>query len=150
MIKHFDTIENFHVAAYKGDINSTIDVTRFDLFASSVTGNLREIPTLQHALQMHVLRSAFPSGWVRRNTLSAENRPVVSELGWNMIPEEDGLTLKWTEHKNIPDHLQLANIIKTCKCDCIRAKCLNCICVKMKYKCLTFCNCKLMSVTADS
>ena len=94
MIKHFDTIEKFIVVAYKGDINSTIDVTRFDSFASSVTGNLREIPTSRNALQMHVLRSAFPSGWVRRNTLSAENRPVVSELGWNMIPEEDCFTLK--------------------------------------------------------
>ena len=26
--------------------------------------------------------------------LSAENRVVVSELGWNMIPEEDCFTLK--------------------------------------------------------
>ena len=32
------------VAAYKGDMNSTIDVTRFNLFASLVTGNLREFP----------------------------------------------------------------------------------------------------------
>ena len=115
VIKHFDTIEKFIVAAYKGDISSTIDVTRFDLFASSATGNLREIPPSRNALQMHVLRSAFQSGWVWGNTLSAENCPLVSEWGWNMIPEEDRLTLKWTEHKNIPDHLQLANVIKTCK-----------------------------------
>ena len=96
MINDFDTIENFIVAAYKGDINSTIDATCFDLFASSVTGNLREIPTSRNALQMHVLRSTFPSGWVRGNTLSAENCPVVSEWGWNMIPEEDCLTLKFS------------------------------------------------------
>ena len=57
---------------------------------------------------------------------------------------------KWSEHKYIPDNLQLANIIKTCKCDCIRAKCLNCICVKMKYKCLSFCNCKLICLSQQT
>ena len=150
VIERFDTIGKFIVAAYKGDISSTIDVTRFDLFASSATGNLREIPPSRNALQMHVLRSAFQSGWVWGNTLSAENCPLVSEWGWNMIPEEDRLMLKWTEHKNIPDHLQLANIIKTCKCNRIRAKCLNCVCGKMKYKCLTFCNCKRICLSQQT
>ena len=75
VIKHFDTKEKFFVAAYRGDINSTVDVTRFDLFASSATGNLREIPPWTNALQMHVLPSAFQSCWVWGNTLSAENCP---------------------------------------------------------------------------
>ena len=151
VIERFDTIGKFIVAAYKGDMNSKLmshAINCLLLWRLEISG--RSHLHGSNALQMHVLRSAFQSGWVWSNTLSAENCPLKSEWGWNMIPEEDRLTLKWTEHKNIPNHFQLTNIIKTCTCNRIRAKCLNCVCGKMKYKCLRFFNCKLICLSRQT
>ena len=59
------------------------------------------------------------------NTLSATNPPPVTDWGWEIVPEEERLTFKWTLHTQIPEKLMLAHIIKTCKCNQTKAKCLN-------------------------
>ena len=85
-----------------------IDANRFDLFSTSAA----EIPPSKNALKLHIMRSAYQSGWVWRNTLSASTPPSVLEWGWEIVQDEDQLTLKWVEEIPIPEYLMLANVIK--------------------------------------
>ena len=94
-----------------------IDANRFDLFSTSAAGNLREIPSSKNALKFHIMQSAYLSGWVWRNTLSASTPPSVLELGWEIVQEEDQFSLKWVKEIPIPEYLMLANVIETCKCN---------------------------------
>ena len=69
---------------------SNIGATRFDLFITLTAG----IPPSRNALQIHILKSAYQSGWVRGNTLSATNPPLVTDWGWEIVPEEEPLISK--------------------------------------------------------
>ena len=58
---NLQTIEKFVIGAFLSDIHagSTIDETRYKLFLSSTSNNLRELPPWMDALEQHVLRSAY-------------------------------------------------------------------------------------------
>ena len=110
--RHLGVIEKLVIAVYRGDTGVDIDANRFDLFSTSAAGNVREIPPSKNALKLHIMRSAYQSGWVWRNTLSASTPPSVLEWGWEIVQDEDQLTLKWVEEIPIPEYLMLANVIK--------------------------------------
>ena len=59
-------IEKFVMSAFSSDVHAgnTINETRYSIFLSSTSNNLREIPPCKDALEHHVLRSAYQAGWI--------------------------------------------------------------------------------------
>ena len=48
----------------------SVNEARFQIFTLSVSGNLRELPLSRSSLTLHVMRSAYQSGWILDNTVS--------------------------------------------------------------------------------
>ena len=142
---HMNTIEQFVVAAFAPRAGAVKDINqiRYQMFTDSISGSLRDLPPSRSALEMHVLRSSFQSGWVWGNTISARTPPPVDEWEWVLDVEQERLQIKWTESDGVPS-VALADLVKTCKCKSSTALCVSCSCGKRKFKCLKYCNCKLI------
>ena len=61
---------------------SSVNKARFQIFNSSVSGNLRELPPSRSSLTFHVMRSPYQSGWIWGNSVSEKACPPVAEWGW--------------------------------------------------------------------
>ena len=132
-------IERFINHCYGFENLESVDEVRFQLFNTTVTDNLRELPPCQASLKLHILRSAFQSGWVWGNTVSQQEMPPVTQWGWH-LDQNDKLRILWYPDNPIPEGLNLLDVIKSCKCRL--ALCNNCTCARMKAACLKLCNCK--------
>ena len=79
---HMNTIEQFVVAAFAphatAGVAKDINQTRFQMSSDLISGIIRDLPPSRRALEMHVLRSGFQSGWVWGNTISARTPPPVA------------------------------------------------------------------------
>ena len=119
-----------------------VDEVRYKIFKSSVSGNLRELPPCLTSLKLHVLRSAYQSGWVWGNTLSQSEMPAINDWGWTINPVSNTLQIQWYKENLNTGQITLLDLLKTCKCKKTAALCTNCNCAKQKFACLKFCNCK--------
>ena len=143
----FKTMEKFVTAAFTCDKVTSINEARYEMFSSSANNNLRDLPLTENALRMHILRSAYQSGWVWGNSLSQKLPTPVTQWGWVMVPEQNRLHIKWQDINNDSNNVSLATIVKTCSCRSTKATCTNCMCGKNGFKCLKYCNCKRMCLT---
>ena len=80
---HMNIIQQFVVAAFASHatagVAKDINQTRFQMSSDLISGIIRDLPPSRRALEMHVLRSVFQSGWVWGNTISARTPPPVAE-----------------------------------------------------------------------
>ena len=140
---NFGVIAEFVKSAYSNERGLTLNELRFMLFSSSPSGNLRELPPSESALQQHILRSTYQAGWVWGNTLSQRPLPPVTDCGWKMNSSNNKLVMKWTDTADqMSTMMSLSNLLKTCKCAKSTTECINCSCGRAGLKCLMFCNCK--------
>ena len=134
-------IERFVNHGYGQTNLHSVDESRFTIFTSLVSGNLRELPPTKKSLELHVMRSAYQSGWVWGNTLSQEICPSLTEWGW-VCSNGINLQIEWYRRDSISETMTLAKLIKTCKCKKSSTSCKRCNCAKHKFACLKFCGCK--------
>ena len=136
----FPAVEEFVAYSFGLKDQKSVDEARFEIFRSSSAGNLRELPPSQNSLKLHVLRSAYQSGWVWGNTLSSQDLPLLTDWGWK-YDENSRIRIHWFKEDLNSGRMKLLELIKTCKCE-IGARCLNCSCGKKYFLCLSYCNCK--------
>ena len=136
----FPAVEEFVAYSFGLKNQKSVDEAKFEIFRSSSAGNLRELPPSQNSLKLHVLRSAYQSGWVWGNTLSSQDLPLLTDWGWK-YDENSRIRIHWFKEDLNSGRMKLLELIKTCKCK-IDARCLNCSCGKKDFLCLSYCNCK--------
>jgi len=135
-------IEKFVNYCY-GQVNEeSINEASYQIFSSLVSGKLRQIPPSRNSLILHIMRSAYQSGWIWGNTLSEMACPPVTDWGWTIHEDRSRIGIVWYEKESGSDVMTLAKLIKTCKCKRSATACRNCHCSKLDFACLRFCNCK--------
>ena len=78
-------IERFVNYCYGYGGIQSINSVRFRIINTSVSKNLRELPPCFVSLKLHVLRSAFQSGWIWGNTVSNKQIPALTEWAGKWI-----------------------------------------------------------------
>ena len=74
----------------------SLETARYFMYKGSTSNKFRELPPAKDSLYLHVLRSAFQSGWVWGNTLTQNSRvPSVEEFGWILDLTENHIFMKW-------------------------------------------------------
>ena len=111
----FPVIEKFVAYLFGQKDQNLVDIARYTLFSSSPKSNLRELPPSQNALKQHVLRSAYQSGWVWGNTLSSQEVPPLTDMGWT-YDENKMLRMHWFNEDVNSSSVKLMELLKTCKC----------------------------------
>ena len=101
------------IAFGQNDQNS-VDNARYIIFSSSPNSNLRELPPSQTALKEHVLRNAYQSGWIWGTTLSSQEVPPLTDMGW-IYNENKMLQMHWFNEDVNSSSMKLMELIKTCK-----------------------------------
>ena len=147
----FPVIEKFIDYSFGQNDQNSVDNARYIIFSSSPNSNLRELPPSQTALKEHVLRSAYQSGWIWGTTLSSQEVPPLTDMGW-IYNENKMLQMHWFNEDVNSSSMKLMELIKTCKCKvkarCINffctffARCINCNCGNKNILCWKYCNCK--------
>ena len=140
-------IQQFLLFCY-GKTLTFINEFRFRRFYSSVSGNLRELPPCERNLKLHILRSSFESrrGW--GNLLNGRQCLALTDWGW-LIQVDETLQIKWFED-NVNVGVSLDQLIKTCMYKQSVKSCENCFCLKSKFSCLIFCDCRQACTTSTS
>ena len=142
IVNNMAEIEQFVNHCYGQAQIQSVNEARFQMFTSSVSGNLRELPPSRNSLELHIMRSAYQSGWIWGNTLSQAVCPPVTEWGW-LCANGISLEIEWyRRNSGISEVMTLAKLIKTCKCKQSNTSCKRCNCSRLKFGCLKFCNCK--------
>ena len=94
---------------------SSVNKARFQIFTSSVSGNLRELPPSRSSLTLHVMRSPYQSGWIWGNSVSEKACPPVAEWGW-FCTDGVRIQIEWCKLDAGLELMTLATLVKTCKC----------------------------------
>ena len=89
-----------------------VNELKYEIFVSSSSNELRDIPPSLDALSPHVCLSAFQAGWIWGNSVSQAACPS-AQWGWVVLQDE--LHIKWTTDVRA---LYLEELTKICKCDC--------------------------------
>ena len=103
-------IELFVSHCYGQTDISSINEARFQIFTSSVSGNLRELPPSRSSLTLHVMRSAYQSGWIWGNSVSKKACPPVAEWGW-FCTDEVRLQIEWCKLDTDLELMALATLV---------------------------------------
>ena len=89
---------------------SSVNKARFQIFTSSVSGNLRELPPSRSSLTLHVMRSPYQSGWIWGNSVSEKACPPVAEWGW-FCTDEVRLQIEWCKLDTDLELMALATLV---------------------------------------
>ena len=142
--RKMDDIESFVTYCYGYPQLQSVDETRYQIFCSSVSGDLRQLPPSKNSLKLHVSRSCFQAGWVWGNTIAQKPCPPATEWGWSLGCDETEFCIEWYNgHMDYDssDSMTLAKLVTTYNCKKSTAMCKNCNSSKVEFPCLKFCNC---------
>ena len=107
------------------------------MFLTSYNNELRELPPSKAALELHIRRAAYSSGWLWGNySLNQFQVPIVEEWGWVIC--DNRIFIRWKFEDKADDKLD--KLTHACKCSA--AKHVNCKCRQLHLNCLNFCLCK--------
>ena len=122
----YDPHNRFHT----NDVNGL----RFLLFTKSCENKLRKLPPTREALQLHILRSAYTTGWIWGVTLQPSDQiPSPVDWGWK-YSKDNRFAVDWCGTYDV----NLNEYIFTCTCKGLYTRCK---CVKEEVSCLPFCSC---------
>ena len=107
----FPAVEEFVAYSFGLKDQKSVDEVRFEIFRSSSAGKLRELPPSQNSLKLHVLRSAYQSGWVWANTLSSQDLPLLTDWGWK-YDQNSKIRIHWFKEDLNSGQMKLLELIK--------------------------------------